>query len=290
MIKKIALLLILLTSQAYAQFLPYNNPVNGGVAIIPINVQSKPEIYYENKRVAVIPSKQQKSQWLIIVGIPLEAKDSIQQLEMKKPIKGNIPFHINQKDYTTQYLTISNKRKVDPNDSDQKRISAEKNNVKQLLSRWQDKQSFSKAKFIAPVKGRISSQFGLKRVFNNKPKNRHTGLDIAASQGTPIKATASGKVLGTGDYFYTGNTVYIDHGQGLISLYAHMHTIDVKKGDSIKQGQVIGTVGKTGRVTGPHLHWSMIMNQTLVDPLLFVTPKDIKPKPKKVKKLVKKAN
>ena len=288
MIKNIAFLLLLAASQVFGQNLPYNNPINGGVAIIPINIQGEPTVYYKNKRVSVIPSKEKQNQWLIIVGIPLEATKSIQELHMEKPIKGVIPFHINQKDYTKQYLTINNKRKVDPNKTDQKRISKERATVETLLSNWQDTHPFEQAQFIAPVKGRISSQFGLKRILNNKPKNRHTGLDIAAPQGTPIKATAKGTVVDTGDYFYTGNTVFIDHGQGLISLYAHMHTIDVKPGEQVKQGQVIGTVGKTGRVTGPHLHWSMILNQTLVDPLLFVPSEQIKPKT--VKNVAKKSS
>jgi murein DD-endopeptidase MepM/ murein hydrolase activator NlpD len=278
--------LFLSTVQVFASPLPYNNPINGGVAIIPIKMIQKPEVFYKDKRVAVVPSNV-KDTWLIIAGIPLEAKNSIQEMFVTKPYKGVIPFHINQKQYKKQFLSIDNKRKVDPHPEDEQRIAQEKETMSAAFAAWQASQPF-KSKFIAPVKGRISSQFGLQRILNNKPKNRHTGLDIAAYTGTPIKATAKGEVIVIGDFFYTGNTVIIDHGQGLFSLYAHLNKINVSQGQTVKQGKVIGTVGATGRVTGPHLHWSMIMNQTFVDPLMFVPAKEIvikpKAKPKKAKK------
>ena len=124
--------------------------------------------------------------------------------------------------------------------------------------------------FIPPVDGRLSSLFGLKRFFNNQPKNPHSGLDIAAPAGTPIQAPASATVINTGDYYYNGNTVFLDHGQGLISGYFHMTEIKVKAGQQLKQGDIIGTVGATGRVTGPHLHWNVYLNRTKVDPALFI--------------------
>ena len=125
---------------------------------------------------------------------------------------------------------------------------------------------------MLPVHGRYSSPFGLRRFFNEQARKPHSGLDIAATQGTPIKAAASGTVINTGDYFFNGNTVFIDHGQGLITMYCHMHRIDVKESEYVTVADVIGTVGQSGRVTGAHLHWSVLLNQTMVDPTLLLSP------------------
>lgn len=121
-----------------------------------------------------------------------------------------------------------------------------------------------------PIIGRLSSPFGLKRFFNNQPKNPHSGLDIAAPTGTTISAPAPGLVINTGSYYYNGNTVFLDHGQGLVTGYFHMSKITVKAGQIVEQGTKLGEVGETGRVTGPHLHWNVYLNKTKVDPALFV--------------------
>jgi murein DD-endopeptidase MepM/ murein hydrolase activator NlpD len=149
------------------------------------------------------------------------------------------------------------------------RINQEKKLIQAAKAEWTetDRMQFN---LIIPATGPYSSPFGLRRYFNKQPRRPHSGLDIAAAEGTPIAAAADGRVVNTGDYFFNGNTVFIEHGQGMITMYCHMSSIEVKKGQNVMQGEIIGKVGKTGRATGAHLHWSLIMNKTMIDPLLFL--------------------
>ena len=123
---------------------------------------------------------------------------------------------------------------------------------------------------LLPVEGIQTGSFGRRRVFNGQWRQPHSGMDIAAETGTPVRAPSAGRVIELGDFFFSGNLVYIDHGQGMISLFAHLSEIDVALGDQVEKGQIIGKVGATGRVTGPHLHWSLGLNGAWIDPALFV--------------------
>jgi len=247
--------------------LPTESTVPGGIAIISIHTEEKPEAYFNDQRVMVVGSS---DNWKAIVGIPLTEKTGTQVLTVKNnDLKTNYQFEIRNKEYETQYLTIKNKRKVNPNKQDMSRIVAEKEIISKAKSHWHDNKNVD-LQFIKPAEGPYSSPFGLKRFFNKQPRKPHSGLDIAAPKGTPIAAPADGIVINTGDYFFNGNTVFIDHGQGLITMYCHMDHIDIKEGTRVKAGDKIGVVGLTGRVTGAHLHWSVILNNTTVDPVLFL--------------------
>lgn len=136
-----------------------------------------------------------------------------------------------------------------------------------LASKRDELYSFWSEGFVLPVEGRISGHFGNQRIFNGVPKSPHSGTDIAAPEGTPVKASAAGTVVLSGkDYFYTGNMVIIDHGHGLKTIYAHLKEAAVQEGDDVYQGQVIGYVGQTGRATGPHLHWGASLNNVRFRP------------------------
>jgi murein DD-endopeptidase MepM/ murein hydrolase activator NlpD len=264
----LAILLLLLSSACYA--LPTADPVPGGLALIPLTAEpALPKAFFNKKRLAIVS---EQDRHYAIVGIPLQTKPGKQHITLQWPDgkTGRQDFEVKDKTYQTQYLTIKNKRKVNPNEQDMQRITKERVQKRHARTFWSDDPV--KADFIIPVDGRISSIFGLRRFFNQQPRLPHSGLDIAAAEGTPIKAVESGTVIEADDFFFSGNVVYIDHGQGLISMYAHMHSMDVKPGQKVDKGQIIGSVGQTGRVTGAHLHLGILVNQTLIDPVLLLPP------------------
>ncbi|WP_421864334.1 peptidoglycan DD-metalloendopeptidase family protein [Motiliproteus sp.] len=260
--------------QAQSLTLPEHSSVPGGVALIPLSVDgaSAPEARYGKNRVLVVPSAgteyAEQASWVALVGIPLSTKPGPQQLNVGSEV---ISFDVVDKHYREQRLVIKNKRKVNPNKLDLDRIGKEKKKMLAALGNWGDS-NLNVIRFARPAKGPFSSPFGLKRFFNDQPRKPHSGLDIAAPKGTPIVAPAPGIVTDTGDYFFNGRNLILDHGQGLITMYSHMNRIDVEVGQRVELGQQLGTVGSSGRVTGPHLHWSVSLNNVRVDPILFLYP------------------
>ena len=252
---------------ADANELPIESNVPGGVVVVPIKSKDRPKAFFYDKKVMVIGKSQD---WKAIVGIPLKIELGEHKLKVvSNSAEANYLFEVVDKDYEAQYLTIKNKRQVDPNKEDMLRISKERKLISKVKTNWREINNIP-LRFIKPAKGPFSSSFGLRRFFNNQPRNPHSGLDIAAEKGTPIVAPAAGVVTNAGDYFFNGKTVFLDHGQGLITMYCHMEKINIKEGDSVSVNDVLGTVGSTGRVTGAHLHWSVILNNTTVEPLLFL--------------------
>ncbi|MCK5121368.1 MAG: peptidoglycan DD-metalloendopeptidase family protein, partial [Methylococcales bacterium] len=256
-----------------ANKLPDQLTVPGGIIILPVATidQPAPQVFFYGNRVVVTANK---THWMALIGIPLSAKAGDHQITIKTASNTQQQsFNITDKNYPAQYLTITKKRMVTGfTKADLEKINADKIAMAKAKAIWAEREI--DADFIAPVDGRLSSLFGLKRFFNDIPKRPHSGLDIAAPTGTPILAPSSAKVIDTGNYYFNGNTVFLDHGQGLLSAYLHMNSINVKPGQIVKQGEPLGTVGETGRVTGPHLHWIVYLNKVPVDPALFIA-KDI---------------
>lgn len=268
--KLLFILLLLFSIPGLSYSFPKANPVPGGVAIVDLgkHYSEGTKVYFYKNRVLV---RKNEHRWEAVIGIPLKAKKGTHKLELKNKGKTSfVEFKILPKDYATRHITIKNKRMVSPTKKDIDRHFKEKPLIVAALKQWTDSNDIQ-TQFTLPVSGPFSSPFGLRRIYNNQKRiRRHTGLDIAAPTGTEIRSPAKGKVIRTGNYFFTGGTVFIDHGQGLVTMYCHLDSIEVTAGQSLMQNQRIGTVGKTGRVSGAHLHWVVSLNNTKVDPKLFL--------------------
>jgi murein DD-endopeptidase MepM/ murein hydrolase activator NlpD len=249
--------------------LPRASIVPGGVFIVPVEgpAEPTPVVTYDGKRTMVLRSR---DRWVAVVGLPLavtpgHATVSVQSGDAPETSVG---FDVLDKQYAVQSLKVA-PSKVDLSPEDTARTEKDSARIHAALATYSEAPPTT-LRLLQPVPGVRSSSFGLRRVFNNEPRNPHSAMDIAAPLGTPIKAAADGRVIEAGDFFLAGNTVMVDHGQGLITMYCHLSQIGVQIGDQLKRGEVLGKVGATGRVTGPHLHWGVALNQTFVDPALFL--------------------
>lgn len=252
--------------------LPSEQRTVGGIALIslPSYVSPKATILFGNHPVPIISDNNSLQ---AVVGIPLsQSNNDINLIINDGNLIDTLSFTLSTKDYPEQRITLEAKQsnKVTPSEEELARYSREATEQKLVYQSFTPSASQTWPNFIWPIKGRISSPFGLKRFFNDQPRDPHSGLDIAAAEGKPVVAPADGIVAQTGDYFFNGKTVMIDHGQGIISMLCHLSKIQVKKGQIIKQGDLIGLVGQTGRATGPHLHYGVSINNARVDPLLVL--------------------
>lgn len=204
---------------------------------------------------------------IALVGINIKAKLGPSKLKLKFTDNSTLEheFEIVHKDYPEQRLTIKNKKMVNPDPENLERIRSEGRRMRAAYAAFNPSQG-NPQPFLQPVDGVLTSPFGRRRILNGQPRNPHSGLDIAGSTGTPITAPAPAKVVVTGDFYFNGNTILLDHGEGLVSMYCHLSEIEVNSGDKIERGAQIGLVGATGRVTGPHLHWSVSLNGNRIDP------------------------
>jgi len=259
---------VLCTTTSHALTLD-STPVPGGIAVITLPADADPvTARYRDRKILVT---QNDGHDIAVIGLPLATKPGRHYLQVnnQQGQSQNIGFQVEDKAYEEQHITIKDKRKVNPEKRDMERITRESKQIKSALRHWSAQDEVVVA-FQKPVDGPTSSPFGLRRFFNEQARNPHSGLDIAAPEGAPIHAPAPGTVLDTGEFFFNGNTVLLDHGQGLVTMYCHMSKIDVEPGQRVDSGEVLGEIGMTGRVTGPHLHWGVSLNDARVDPLLFL--------------------
>lgn len=181
--------------------------------------------------------------------------------------KADVSFHVMPRDFPVERLTVEPKLAV-PNEADQKRIAEESRETNAIYAS-PERGLVAGDGFAKPVNSRATSVFGLKRVYNKQTESLHSGVDLRAGETTPVRAAAAGIVRLSKPLFFAGNAVILDHGMGLFTSYSHLSRADVKPGDRVRKGQVLGLAGKTGRVTGPHLHWGMKVQGVSIDPLTF---------------------
>lgn len=246
---------------------PKNSPFPGGVINYPLNYSSftEPKVRI-NKEVPYFCQKN-KDEWRIIHPISLlENQNSIDIFLNKKLID---KITLERKEYRESKIFLQNKEMISPPPESLKRIKSESSLIKDAL-KVNSLIKQPSLKMVLPCEGVISSEFGVKRFINNQPRNRHVGLDIAAREGTKVKAALKGKVILTGEFYFAGKVIFIDHGKGLISSYSHLNSVNVKKGQMVNKNKTIGLVGKTGRVTGAHLHWQTFIKGIPVNPELFL--------------------
>ena len=252
-------------------FFPTASPVPGGIALVDVGTHGEaPQVFFGARRVMTL-KQPENGHYVAVVGLPLDLTpgDHVLTITDSQSNPTEIKFTITAKEYETQHITVKNKQFVNPDPTNLKRIAAESQAIQTTLKTWRDADP-TPMPFMIPAAGPFSSPFGLRRFFNNEARKPHSGLDIAAPIGTKVFSPAPAVVLNVGNYFFNGKTVFLDHGQGLISMYCHLQSIKVKPGQRIKKGALFGTVGQSGRVTGPHLHWGIFLNHTAVDPLLFL--------------------
>jgi murein DD-endopeptidase MepM/ murein hydrolase activator NlpD len=249
--------------------LPRASVVPGGVAIVDVGAATDPKptvSFIDHGVLTVVDGARYKA----VVGIALATKPGTYKVTVARHVgpPESVSFKVVDKKYREQQLKVPEKQ-VNLSPEDAARVETEQKHLRALYDAQSDSVpvTFSLA---VPVNGPRSSSFGLRRVFNGQSRNPHSGMDIAADTGTPITAPADGKVVDVGNYFFNGNNVLIDHGGGFLTMYCHLSAFAVKAGDVVRTGQVIGKVGATGRVTGPHLHFGVLLNGASVDPALFL--------------------
>lgn len=260
--------LLFFASTALAQ-LPKHHPVPGGVAVVELDGDAAVEqVRYRDRLALLVESNQGR---VALLGIPLDASPGTHEFETVHD-DGDTrrhPFEVGDYDYGESRITIEDERMITPDEEDLPRIAADREEINAAIAHHSGRIPATLS-FELPIRDVETSPFGTQRYINDRPRNPHSGVDIRGNEDTVIHAPAPGEVIETGDYYFNGKTVFLDHGSGLISMFAHMSRIDVAVGDEVDTGAALGRAGATGRVTGPHLHWTVALNGALVNPRLFV--------------------
>ena len=237
----------------------------GGIAIIEVGSidTPAPEVSLDDQALLVM---QRGDKWFAVAGIALDTapgslRISVNGVDSEIDVSGH--------DYREQRITVENQSYVEQTPEQLDRIFSERKIIDAVLTSFTDR-PVEGLSLEAPVPGKRSDSFGYRRFFNDQPRSPHKGMDISAGSGQSIVAPRAGTVAATGNYFFNGNTVLLDHGQGFITMYCHLSEIGVTEGQQVETGDLLGAVGATGRVTGPHLHFGTYLNGTAVDPAIFL--------------------
>ena len=223
---------------------------------------------------ALPPTATRPHAWIALVGIDLDVRPgtyvvSVSATGPAGAVTAKHRLAVRAKRFATRRLTVDPDF-VDPPASEAARIERERATLSAAWEGTAGPSSVPELVFVLPVPEKANSAFGTRSIFNGQPRNSHSGADFPSKAGEPIKAPAPGKVVIADDFYFSGGTVVVDHGLGIVSLFAHMSQVLVKAGADVAQGEVLGLVGATGRVTGPHLHWTVRVNGARVDPLSLV--------------------
>jgi len=229
------------------------------------------DVLWNNKKV---PAFRVNDAWSTILGVDLDAKpgehktDVLFTMDDGRVEKRDAIIKVIEKKYPTTQLKVEEKY-VELSKADLARANRESKETEAIYATITN-ELLSDDAFTIPIPGGTGTNFGHRRIFNGEPRAPHAGADLRATTGTPVHATNRGRVVLAKNLFFTGNTVILDHGLGIYSLYAHLSRIDVKHDDIVNNGQIVGLAGATGRVTGPHLHWGMRVQGARVDPFTLV--------------------
>ena len=265
-----SLLLVCLGYASTGICMPVSKPIPGGIAVIDLGEETDPapRALLAGIPVLIVPDT---GHYRAIVGIALSAPPGVQRIDVQSASgPRTVTVTIRAHDYPHQALKVAPKH-VDLSAADAARYEGEKRHLEAVFGTYTDTLP-SALQLASPVQGIRSSSFGSRRVFNGQARNPHTGMDIAAARGLPIRAPLDGIVVDTGDYFFNGQTVIVDHGRGLMTMYCHLSSIHVAVGEHVGKGALLGAVGATGRVTGAHLHFGVMLNRAWIDPALLLEP------------------
>ena len=234
-----------------------------------LEVDKNSQVLRDNKELPLLKHPTKEDRFFVLVPVAYKTKSKkISLLYVEETKQEKIVLHVKQGNYKKETLKVSSK-KVKPPKSETDRIYKEYLESKKIYATYTKKRYWEKP-FKMPLNSKITSNYGNARIFNGTLKSFHSGTDFRAPTGTPIKVTNDGVVVVASKRYYSGNAIIIDHGEGIYSSYSHMSKISVKIGQKVKQGEVLGLSGATGRVTGPHLHFSFIVDSKKIDPLDFI--------------------
>jgi len=242
----------------------------GGIAIVEVGSieAAAPDVTLNNKPLLVL---QRGGKWVAVAGIALDTEPGTIRLSVNGITANGVDsaIDISAHDYREQRITVENQSFVDQTPEQLDRIWSERKIIDAVLTSF-TQTPVDGLSLAAPVPGNRSDSFGYRRFFNDQPRSPHKGMDMSASSGQTISTPRAATVAATGNYFFNGNTVLLDHGQGFITMYCHLSEIGVEAGQQVVTGDRLGAVGATGRVTGPHLHFGTYLNGTAVDPAIFL--------------------